>query len=82
MIPNPSELNKIASLLQKNQRTASFCGQGCAVVHQELMQLCDTLKAPMVHAIRGKEHVEYDNPYDVGMTGFIGFSSRYYAMED
>src|SRR5262249_46788652 len=40
------------------------------------------LKAPMVHALRGKEHVEWDNPYDVGMTGLIGFSSGYYAMRD
>ncbi|HRE32834.1 MAG TPA: thiamine pyrophosphate-dependent enzyme, partial [Candidatus Berkiella sp.] len=39
-------------------------------------------KAPMVHALRGKEWVEFDNPYDVGMTGLVGFSSGYYAMED
>ena len=39
------------------------------------------LKAPVVHAFRGKEFVEYDNPYDVGMTGLIGFSSGYRAME-
>ena len=35
-----------------------------------------------MHALRGKEHVEWDNPYDVGMTGLIGFSSGYYAMRD
>jgi thiamine pyrophosphate-dependent acetolactate synthase large subunit-like protein len=45
-----------------------------------LLQLGEALKAPMVHALRGKEYVEYDNPYDVGMTGLIGFSSGYYAM--
>ena len=44
-------------------------------------QLAEALKAPIVHALRGKEHVEWDNPYDVGMTGLIGFSSGYYAME-
>ena len=42
----------------------------------------ECLKAPMVHALRGKEYVEWDNPYDVGMTGLIGFSSGYYAMYD
>ena len=47
-----------------------------------LLALADRLKAPIVHALRGKEHVEYDNPYDVGMTGLIGFSSGYYAMHD
>jgi pyruvate dehydrogenase (quinone) len=30
----------------------------------------------MVHAMRGKEHLEWSNPYDVGMTGLIGFSGR------
>ena len=45
-------------------------------------RLAELLKAPIVHALRGKEHVEWDNPFDVGMTGLIGFSSGYYAMED
>ncbi|MFZ0246290.1 MAG: hypothetical protein WAL68_11490 [Candidatus Binatus sp.] len=57
-----------------------MCGVGCAGAHAELLKLGETLKAPMVHALRGKEYLEYDNPYDVGMTGLIGFSSGYYAM--
>ncbi len=81
VVPNNDELKDMAKLLEKGKVTV-LCGNGCAGAHSELMQLCDTLKAPMVHALRGKEHVEYDNPYDVGMTGFIGFSSGYYAMED
>src|SRR5690625_4700310 len=44
------------------------------------MQLADKLKSPIIHALGGKEHVEYDNPFDVGMTGFIGFESGYKAM--
>ena len=58
-----------------------LCGSGCAGAHDELMQFAEAVKAPIVHAMRGKEHVEWDNPYDVGMTGLIGFSSGYYAME-
>src|SRR5215475_6051212 len=46
------------------------------------LSLGERLKAPMVHALRGKEHVEWDNPYDVGMTGLIGFSSGHYAMRE
>lgn len=80
--PNPTELQTIADLLNNSKRTTLLCGHGAAGAHAELMQLCDTLKSPMVHALRGKEHVEYDNPFDVGMTGFIGFSSGYYAIED
>ena len=59
-----------------------LCGSGCQGAHDELLALGERLKAPMVHAMRGKEHVEWDNPYDVGMTGLIGFSSGYYAMLD
>lgn len=59
-----------------------FCGRGCADAHKQLMQLADTLKSPIVHALGGKEYVEYDNPFDVGMTGFIGYSSGYAAMHN
>ena len=59
-----------------------LCGSGCQGAHDQLLALGDRLKAPMVHALRGKEHVEWENPYDVGMTGLIGFSSGYYAMLD
>jgi pyruvate dehydrogenase (quinone) len=58
-----------------------MAGAGCAGAHDQLMALAGALKAPVVHAFRGKEFVEYDNPYDVGMTGLIGFSSGYRAME-
>jgi pyruvate dehydrogenase (quinone) len=50
--------------------------------HEDLLALGDRLKAPIVHALRGKEHVAWENPYDVGMTGLIGFSSGYYAMRE
>jgi len=55
---------------------------GCQGAHEQLLALARCLKAPIVHALKGKEHVEWDNPYDVGMTGLIGFSSGYYAMFD
>jgi pyruvate dehydrogenase (quinone) len=57
-------------------------GAGCAGAHAELLGVADRLKAPIVHAMRGKEFIEYDNPFDVGMTGLLGFSSGYHAMMD
>lgn len=78
--PAEPELDKLATLLNGAQRVTLFCGRGCAGAHAGLMRLAETLKSPIVHALGGKEHVEYDNPYDVGMTGFIGFSSGYAAM--
>jgi pyruvate dehydrogenase (quinone) len=78
--PSDAELDRLAEVLNGSDKVTLLCGRGCAGAHDELVQLGDTLKAPIVHALGGKEHVEYDNPYDVGMTGLIGFSSGYYAM--
>src|ERR1700744_88285 len=78
--PAEGELEALAKLLDGAKRVTLFCGRGCAGAHDSLMQLAEKLKSPMVHALGGKGHVEYDNPYDVGMTGFIGFSSGYAAM--
>ncbi|WP_158803705.1 MULTISPECIES: ubiquinone-dependent pyruvate dehydrogenase [unclassified Acidisoma] len=78
--PAQSQLAALARLLNDAKKVTLFCGRGCAGTHDKLLQLAETLKSPMVHALGGKEHVEFDNPYDVGMTGFIGFSSGYAAM--
>ena len=82
LTPADTELNALAELLNANQRVTLLCGSGCAEAHDELLQLADLLKSPIVHSLRGKEFVEPNNPFDVGMTGLIGFSSGYYAMLD
>ncbi len=82
VVPAKSDLDRLAALLNGDAGVTILCGSGCAGAHAELLALGERLKAPMVHALRGKEHVEWDNPYDVGMTGLIGFSSGYYAMLD
>jgi pyruvate dehydrogenase (quinone) len=80
--PVDSDVEKLAALLNASKRVTLLCGSGCAGAHAELLALGSKLKSPMVHALRGKEHVEWDNPFDVGMTGLIGFSSGYYAMKN
>jgi pyruvate dehydrogenase (quinone) len=80
--PAKHDLERLAALLNGGTRVTLLCGSGCQGAHHELLQLAERLKAPMVHTMRGKEHVEWENPYDVGMTGLIGFSSGYYAMLD
>jgi len=82
IVPAKAHLDGLAALLNAGSRVTILCGSGCAGAHDKLLALGEKLKAPMVHAMRGKEHVEWDNPYDVGMTGLIGFSSGYYAMLD
>ena len=82
VLPARAELDRLAALLNGQRRVTVLCGSGCAGAHAQLLALGDRLKAPMVHAYRGKEYVEWENPYDVGMTGLIGFASGYYAMLD
>src|ERR1700730_17533307 len=80
--PGKQDLERLAALLNGKSRVTILGGSGCAGAHNELLALGECLEAPMVHTMRGKEHVEWENPYDVGMTGLIGFSSGYYAMLD
>jgi pyruvate dehydrogenase (quinone) len=78
--PSLDEIASLVALLKKSKKTTILAGAGCAGAHDELIELAGKLKAPIVHALRGKEFVEYDNPFDVGMTGLLGFSSGYHAM--
>src|ERR1700722_18749976 len=69
--PSDGELAGLAALLNGNDRITLLCGAGCRDAHDEVMALCDKVKAPVVNALRGKQYIEYDNPYDVGLTGLI-----------
>jgi pyruvate dehydrogenase (quinone) len=80
--PSKEEITKLAEFLNLSQKVTILGGAGCAGAHSELIEVAGLLQAPIVHALRGKEFIEYDNPYDVGMTGLLGFSSGYYAMMD
>jgi pyruvate dehydrogenase (quinone) len=80
ILPTDGNLDRLAALLDRSQAVTLLCGSGCAGAHDDVVALAQVLGAPVVHALRGKEHIEWDNPFDVGMTGFIGFSSGYHAM--
>jgi pyruvate dehydrogenase (quinone) len=78
--PSDDDLAVLATLLNQSAKITILGGAGCAGAHAELVALAGKLNAPVVHAMRGKEFIEYDNPFDVGMTGLLGFSSGYHAM--
>ena len=78
--PSDEEIAKTAGILNESRKVTIFGGAGCAGAHTELIELAGKLNAPIVHALRGKEFIEYDNPFGVGMTGLLGFSSGYRAM--
>ncbi|MEX3940339.1 ubiquinone-dependent pyruvate dehydrogenase [Paraburkholderia sp. BR10937] len=80
IVPAQADLERLAALLNESDAVTLLSGSGTAGAHDEVVALADTLGAPVVHALRGKQFIEWDNPYDVGMTGLIGFSSGYHAM--
>lgn len=82
VVPSNEKIKALADALNSSSKVTILAGAGCAGAHPRLIEIAGLLQSPIVHAFRGKEFVEYDNPYDVGMTGLLGFSSGYYAMMD
>src|SRR5580693_735824 len=80
--PSNAYLDKIAEILNNSKAITIYAGAGCAGAHDEVVATAARLKAPMAHTSRGKDFVEYDNPYNIGMTGIIGGAAGYHAMLD
>ena len=80
--PSVEELQQLAYMLNRGRAITILGGAGCAGAHAELMAVAGKLKSPIVTALRGREYIQYDNPYDVGLTGLIGFSSGYHAIKE
>ncbi|OMC41399.1 pyruvate dehydrogenase [Mycobacterium sp. GA-1841] len=80
--PDDESVRRAADILNAAERVTILGGAGVAGSHDALIELAATLQAPIVHALRGKEFIEYDNPYDVGMTGLLGFASGYKAIKE
>ena len=82
LVPSQNDIERLADLLNVNSRITLLCGSGCAGAQDQVLQLAEKLKAPMVMALKGKEYLEGNNPYQVGLTGLIGMSSGYHAMRE
>jgi pyruvate dehydrogenase (quinone) len=81
-MPSATDLVRLAELMDGADRITILAGGGCGGARAELLELAARLRAPIVHTLRAKESLEHDNPFDVGMTGLIGFSSGYHALMD
>lgn len=80
ILPSEAEIERAAAILGSSKKVTILAGAGTAGAHTEVLELADKLAAPIVHALRGKEHISYNNPFDVGLTGLIGFASGYRAI--
>jgi pyruvate dehydrogenase (quinone) len=80
--PGEKDLARLAELINSSRKVALFCGLGCENAHDQVIALAEKVKAPVGHTYRGKPFIDYDNPYDVGMTGMIGFGMAYEAIHE
>lgn len=80
--PALEDLIVLADLLNRSKRITLFCGIGCKGAHEEVIKLAEQLNAPVAYTFKGKMEVQYDNPYEVGMTGLLGMPSGYYSMHE
>ncbi len=78
--PPWSQVQELARALNAVPRVTLFCGAGVRGAHAEVMELAATLHAPVGHSLRGKEWIQYDNPYDVGMSGLLGYGACHEAL--
>ncbi|MFG3042161.1 MULTISPECIES: pyruvate dehydrogenase [unclassified Streptomyces] len=80
--PGDGEIEALVRMIDEADRVTLFCGSGTAGAHAEVMQFAERLKSPVGHALRGKEWIQYDNPYDVGMSGLLGYGAAYEATHE
>ncbi len=80
--PNEEDVRQLADVLNRAKKVAIFAGAGVEGAHDEVIELADALKAPIGHTLRGKDFIQYDNPFDVGMTGLLGYGAAAEGMND
>lgn len=80
--PGDAEIAQLARMIDQAGKVTLFCGSGTAGAHAEVMELAEKIKSPVGHALRGKEWIQYDNPYDVGMSGLLGYGAAYEATHE
>ena len=80
--PSEDELVQLASLLNSYKKVTIYCGLGAAEAHSEIIQLAEKLKAPVAYSYKAKMTIQYNNPYEVGLTGLLGIPSAYHSMHE
>jgi pyruvate dehydrogenase (quinone) len=80
--PSENELLQLAELLNSNKKVTIYCGLGAAEAHKEIIQLAEKMKAPVAYSYKAKMAIQYDNPYEVGLTGLLGIPSAYHSMQE
>ncbi|MFC0674373.1 pyruvate dehydrogenase [Brachybacterium hainanense] len=82
VLPAQSRIEELARLIDQARTVTLFAGAGVEGAREEVLELAAKIKAPIGHAFGGKEWIQYDNPFDVGMSGLLGYGACYEAMHE
>jgi pyruvate dehydrogenase (quinone) len=80
--PSEDELSQLAAIINSNKKVTIYCGLGAAEAHTEIIQLAEKLNAPVAYSYKAKMAIQYNNPYEVGLTGLLGIPSAYHSMHE
>ncbi|MET8955617.1 pyruvate dehydrogenase [Streptomyces sp. NPDC004393] len=80
--PGDDEIDRLVAMIDEAEKVTLFCGSGTQGAHADVMEFAEKIKSPVGHALRGKEWIQYDNPYDVGMSGLLGYGAAYEATHE
>ncbi|MEJ6018975.1 pyruvate dehydrogenase [Corynebacterium sp. H113] len=82
LVPDSAEVAALAEAINQAKSVTLFCGAGVRNARTEVLQLAEKIKSPIGHALGGKMYIQYDNPYDVGMSGLLGYGACHDASND
>ena len=82
VVPSGDELSQLAELINTNNKVTIFCGLGAADAHDEVIELAGMLNAPVAYSYKAKMAIQFENQYEVGLTGLLGFPSAYHSMHE
>jgi pyruvate dehydrogenase (quinone) len=81
-VASEADITEIARRIDQADSVVIMCGAGCHGATEELRTLSDRLKAPLIHSVKGKDIMPYDDPRWMGGIGMIGTKADYKAMMD
>lgn len=82
MVPAQKSVQELANAINSADKVAIFAGAGVQGAHDEVVALAEKINAPIGHSLRGKDFIQYGNPYDIGMTGLLGYGAAAEGIED
>ena len=82
LVPADDDVRRLAAAIDEAKTVAIFAGAGVEGAHDEVIAFADLVKAPIGHSLRGKQWIQYDNPFDVGMTGLLGYGAAHAGIHD